>query len=117
MKREKVVIVQSRLHCISNISTFCKGECNDATESMTAPWKKTVLLTIISNYEPRNIFSADEFGLFSQALPKKTLNLKGEKCSGGKNSKDSTNRPCSCKYDWRKASNVCHWKVAKTTLF
>ena len=87
MKREKVVIVQSRVHCISNISTFFKGEDNDVTESMTAPWKETVLPTIISKYEPRNIFNADEFGLFYQALPKKTLNLKGEECSGGKSSK------------------------------
>ena len=87
MKREKLVIVPSRVHCISNISTFFKGEGNDVTESMTAPWKETVLPTIISNYEPRNIFNADEFGLFYQALPKKTLNLKGQKCSGGKNSK------------------------------
>ena len=55
---------------------------------MTAPWKETVLPTILSNYEPRNIFSADESGLFYQALPKKTLHLKGEKCSGGKNSKN-----------------------------
>ena len=38
-------------------------------------------------HEPRNIFNADEFGLFYQALLKKTLNLKGEKCSGGKSSK------------------------------
>ena len=48
---------------------------------MTAPWKENVLPTILSNYEPRNIFNA------YQALPKKTLHLKGEKCSGGKNSK------------------------------
>ena len=54
---------------------------------MTVPWKETVLPTILSNYEPRNILNADEFGLFYQALPKKTLHLKGEKCSGGKNSK------------------------------
>ena len=78
---------KAEFHCILNISTFFKGEGNDVTESMTAPWKETVLPTIISNYEPRNIFNADQFGLFYQALPKKTLNLKGEKCSGGKNSK------------------------------
>ena len=61
---------------------FFKGEGNDDIES-----KETVLPTIISSYEPRNIFNADEFGLFYQALPKKTLNLKGEKCSRGKKSK------------------------------
>ena len=54
---------------------------------MTVPWKEIVLPTILSNYEPRNIFNDDEFGLFYQALPKKTLRLKEEKCSGGKNSK------------------------------
>ena len=84
---------------------------------MTAPWKETVLPTILSNYEPRNILNGDEFGLFYEALPKKILRLKGEKCFGGKKQQDSTNRSCSCKYDWRKASNVCHWKVAKTTPF
>ena len=116
MKREKVVIVQSRVHCISNISTFFKGEGNDVTESMTAPWKETVLPTIISSYGPRNIFNADEFGLFYQALPKKTQLERGKMFRRQKQ-QDSTNRSCSYKYDWRKASNVCHWKVAKTTLF
>ena len=54
---------------------------------MTAPWKETTLPTILSNYSPRDIFNADEFGLFYRALPQKTLHLKGEKCSGGKHSK------------------------------
>ena len=39
-------------------------------------------------YPLENIFNADEFGLFYQFLPNKTLHLKGEKCSGGKHSKD-----------------------------
>ena len=34
-----------------------------------------------------DIFNADEFGLFYQCLPNKTLHLKSEKCSGGKNNK------------------------------
>ena len=34
-----------------------------------------------------HIYNADEFGLFYQALPQKTLDLKKEKCSGGKHSK------------------------------
>ena len=36
---------------------------------------------------PWKTFNADEFGLFYQCLPNKTLHLKGEKCSGGKHSK------------------------------
>ena len=43
--------------------------------------------TILSRYPLENIFNADEFGLFYQCLPNKTLHLKGEKCSGEKHSK------------------------------
>jgi hypothetical protein len=35
---------------------------------------------LISPYEPKNIFIADETGLFFQALPTKSLTVKGEKC-------------------------------------
>ena len=54
---------------------------------MTAAWKETSLPTILSRYELTDIYIADEFGLFYQGLPKKTLHLKGEKCSSGKYNK------------------------------
>ena len=54
---------------------------------MTAPWREATLPSIISLYESRDIYSADEFGLFYKALPTKSMHLKGEKCSGVKNSK------------------------------
>ena len=63
------------------------GESKSVTDEMTAPWTKTTLPTILSRYPLENIFNADEFGLFYQCLPNKTLHLKGEKCSGGKRSK------------------------------
>ena len=54
---------------------------------MVATWFETTLPTLLSNYKLEDIFNADEFGLFYQCLPNKTLHLKSEKCSGGKNSK------------------------------
>ena len=57
------------------------------TSEMTASWDETTLPTIISNYKLEDIFNADEFGLFYQALPNKTLHLKSEKCVDGKHSK------------------------------
>ena len=54
---------------------------------MTASWDETTLPTIISNYKLEDIFNADEFGLFYQALPNKTLHLKSEKCVDVKHSK------------------------------
>ena len=54
---------------------------------MTASWFETRLPTILSNYELPDIYNADEFGLFFQALPSKSLHLKDEKCIEGKFSK------------------------------
>ena len=54
---------------------------------MVASWFETTLPTLLSNYKLEDIFNADEFDLFYQCLLNKTLPLKSEKCSGGKNSK------------------------------
>ena len=54
---------------------------------MTGHWKETHLPTMLSRYKLQDIFNADKFGLFLQALPNKTLELKAEKCTGGKYNK------------------------------
>ena len=54
---------------------------------MVAPWNETMLPTLLSKYDLKDIFNADEFGLFYQCLPNKTYHFKGRKCSEGKNSK------------------------------
>lgn len=43
---------------------------------------------LIRNFEARDIYNADETGLFFRALPDKTFALKGEKCVGGKMAKE-----------------------------
>ena len=57
------------------------------TEEMTPTWEQTRLPTILSRYELRDIYDADEFGLFYQQLPTESFHLKGERCAGGKFSK------------------------------
>ena len=54
---------------------------------MTASWEDTHLPKILSRYELRDIYKADEFGLFYQQLPTKSFHRKGERCAGGKFSK------------------------------
>ena len=54
---------------------------------MIASWEQNHLPTILSRYELRDIYNADEFGLFYQQLPTKSFHLKGERCVGGKFSK------------------------------
>ena len=54
---------------------------------MVAPWNETTLPTLLSKYDLKDIFNAEEFRLFFQCLPNKTYHFKGQTCSGGKNSK------------------------------
>ena len=46
-------------------------EAQLCTLEMTASWKESTLPTLLSNYALRDIFNADEFGLFYKALPDK----------------------------------------------
>lgn len=50
--------------------------------------KNNKLPQLIKGYKLCDIFNADETGLFYKLMPEKTIQLKGEKCSGGKRSKD-----------------------------
>ena len=54
---------------------------------MVAPWNETTLPTLLSKYDLKDIFNAEEFRLFFQCLPNKTYHFKSQTCSGGKNSK------------------------------
>ena len=54
---------------------------------MTAPWEETTLPIILARYQLNDIFNADEFGLFYEALPSKSLHFWGNHFSGGKHSK------------------------------
>ncbi|CAB0037068.1 unnamed protein product [Trichogramma brassicae] len=60
---------------------------NDISEDLCDDWKSK-LSEIIKEYEPKNIFNADESGLFYKCMPSRTLLFKGEKCHGGKLSKE-----------------------------
>jgi hypothetical protein len=42
----------------------------------------------LEGYEPRDVYDADETGLFFNVLPERTLAYKGETCHGGKHFKD-----------------------------
>nr|XP_042896541.1 tigger transposable element-derived protein 4-like [Parasteatoda tepidariorum] len=64
------------------------GEAADFDNSSLKEWKDIVLRDIHERYEPANVFNVDECGLFYRILPDKTLCFKGEKCIGGKKSKE-----------------------------
>lgn len=62
------------------------GEAGDVDMTVVKNWKEKIG-SYIKNYEIKDIYNADETGLFFKALPDKTMTLKGEKCTGGKKAK------------------------------
>ena len=60
------------------------GQSEKVTKEMTASWEETTLPTKLAGYQLKDIFNADEFGLFYEALPSKSLYFRGKRCSGGK---------------------------------
>ena len=57
------------------------------TPEMVSSWKETSLPTVLSNYDLKDIYNADEFGLFYQIHPEKSLYLKKGQCIGSKQNK------------------------------
>uniref|UniRef100_A0A3B3RCK7 DDE-1 domain-containing protein n=1 Tax=Paramormyrops kingsleyae TaxID=1676925 RepID=A0A3B3RCK7_9TELE len=51
-------------------------------------WLKTQMRRLLKTYDTRNIFNADETGVFRKCLPDKAMEFRGEACHGGKKSKD-----------------------------
>lgn len=64
------------------------GESAAVDLNVCADWQQQKLQDVLSTYKPSDIFNVDEMALFYKLLPNKTLSLKGEKCTGGKHSKD-----------------------------
>lgn len=62
------------------------GEGAAVNQDMADKWL-TDHLDKVFQYSDRDIYNADETGLFYQMLPNRTHTLKGDKCVGGKNSK------------------------------
>ena len=64
------------------------GESLSVDKEATEDWKVLTLKPLLEQYNPCDIYNADETGLFHKCLPSRTLAFKGQTCSGGKLSKD-----------------------------
>ncbi len=64
------------------------GESESVDKSCVSTWTTQILPSLINKFLPKDVFNADEFGLFFKLMPNKSLVCKGEKCSGGKLSKE-----------------------------
>lgn len=64
------------------------GEAASVDQDQVKQWLEEKWPALRAQYGDHNIFNGDETGLFYQLLPNKTLKVKGEKCVGGKLSRE-----------------------------
>jgi hypothetical protein len=74
------------------------GESSAADVEASDKWRESVA-PIIEQYVPQDIFNMDEMALFYNAQQKRTLDIKGEKCHGGKAYKDRATVLLCCNAD------------------
>lgn len=74
------------------------GEGKSADQDQVSNWLST-LPAVIAQYQPRDVFNADEAGLFINLQPEKSLSIKGETCQGGKKSKERVTVLLCCNAD------------------
>ncbi|XP_027850980.1 tigger transposable element-derived protein 4-like [Aphis gossypii] len=63
------------------------GEANDINQETVVEWKQNIS-RLTAGYEAKDVYKADETGLFFRGIPTKSLVQKSESCSGGKKAKD-----------------------------
>ncbi|UYV73092.1 TIGD4 [Cordylochernes scorpioides] len=75
------------------------GEAGSVDANSVATWKGGIIPSLLAKYSPQDIFNADETGLFYKLLPNQTITIRGEKCEGGKKSKERITVLVCCNMD------------------
>ena len=74
--------------CHSIVFKNVCGESSSVSSDTVDRWVSDSLPKLMEGYDARDVFNADEMGLFWRMLPDKTMAVKGDKCHGGKKSKE-----------------------------
>lgn len=100
-----------------NISqrTLC-GESNDVDLQIVETFKKKIS-NFVGDYEMKDVFNADECGLFYRAMPNKTLLVLGDKCKDGKISKERLTILLACSATGEKLKPLIIGKSKKPRCF
>lgn len=80
--------IQRWKHRHNIVSVAMCGESGDVSVEDTQHWTATTLPNLLQRFSPADVFNGDETGLFWKLTPQRTLAFVGEKCHGGKHSKE-----------------------------
>ncbi|KAL4103570.1 hypothetical protein QTP88_018931 [Uroleucon formosanum] len=70
------------------VEKIISGESAAVSEVDCEHYQTNILPSLLKEYDSKDIFNADEFGLFFKCTPDRTLTFKGDTCHGGKKSKE-----------------------------
>ena len=73
-----------------------QGEKKDADLKSAANWIDNVLPGLLNQYDPADVYNADETGLYFRALPENTLTFKTDDSGGSKKSKERVTALVAC---------------------
>jgi hypothetical protein len=82
------------------------GESSAADVEASDKWRESVV-PLIKQYASQDIFNMDETALFYNAQPKRMLDIKGERCHGGKAYKDRVIMLLCCNGDGSERKMAC----------
>ncbi|CAI6368338.1 unnamed protein product [Macrosiphum euphorbiae] len=70
------------------VEKIISGDSATVSEVDCEHYRTNILPSLLKEYDSKDIFNADEFGLFFKCTPDRTLTFKGDTCHGGKKSKE-----------------------------
>lgn len=76
--------LQKFKHRHNIVGKTLSGESRFVNQDDANDWITTQVSEILARFDAQDIYNADETGLFYQMLPNKTLDVKGDRCHGGK---------------------------------
>ena len=71
------------------------GESGDVDNDLVSDYKEKIK-EIVQGVKPEDVYNCDETGLFFRAVSDKSLSLKGDRCKGGKLSKERLTVMLAC---------------------
>lgn len=77
----------NRFKARHEIGKVLRGESASADDNSAPAWMLASLTGILKDCPSADVFNTDEIGLFYEMLPSPTLDFKGSRCPGGKQSK------------------------------
>jgi hypothetical protein len=93
------------------------GEASSVNPDEVVAWKDTTLRHLMAKYCPKDIFNADQFGLFYNMLPDKTYTFKGASCKGIKVNKERITVLVCANFDGREKLPVLVIGKSKQPLY